>query len=40
MGKHKLSFQEANRVFDDPLVLIEQGLSEDYGETDLSPSDW
>jgi uncharacterized DUF497 family protein len=30
--KHKLSFRVASRVFDDPLVLIEQDDSEDYGE--------
>lgn len=30
--KHKLSFRAASRVFDDPLVLIEQDDSEDYGE--------
>jgi uncharacterized DUF497 family protein len=30
--KHKLSFRVASRVFDDPLVLVEQDGSEDYGE--------
>jgi uncharacterized DUF497 family protein len=30
--KHKIGFRAARRVFDDPLVLIEQDLSEDYGE--------
>ena len=30
--RHKISFRAASRVFDDPLVLIEQDLSEDYGE--------
>jgi uncharacterized DUF497 family protein len=30
--KHKISFRAASRVFDDPLVLVEQDLSEDYGE--------
>ena len=30
--KHHISFREASRVFDDPLVLIVQDLSEDYGE--------
>ena len=29
---HKVSFEIAERVFDDPLVLIEQDLAEDYGE--------
>ena len=32
LRKHKISFRTASRVFDDPLVLIEQDLSEDYGE--------
>jgi uncharacterized DUF497 family protein len=32
LRKHKISFRAASRVFDDPLVLIEQDLSEDYGE--------
>jgi hypothetical protein len=30
--KHRISFRAASRVFDDPFVLIEQDLSEDYGE--------
>jgi len=30
--KHKINFRAASRVFDDPLVLIEQDLAEDYGE--------
>ncbi len=30
--KHKIRFHAAIRVFDDPLVLILQDLSEDYGE--------
>ena len=30
--KHKISFREASRVFEDPFVLIEQDLTEDYGE--------
>jgi uncharacterized DUF497 family protein len=30
--KHKLSFRAATGVFDDPLVLIEQDDSEDFGE--------
>src|SRR5262245_31142337 len=30
--KHKISFRAASRVFDDPLVLIEQDLAADYGE--------
>ncbi len=30
--KHKISFQEACRVFDDLFVLIEQDLNEDFGE--------
>ena len=30
--KHKISFQEASRVFDDLFALIEQDLSEDFGE--------
>ncbi len=29
---HKISFREASRVFDDLFALIEQDLSEDYGE--------
>jgi uncharacterized DUF497 family protein len=29
---HRISFRAASRVFDDPSVLIEQDLSEDYGE--------
>jgi uncharacterized DUF497 family protein len=32
LWKHDISFDEASRVFDDPLLLIEQDLSEDYGE--------
>jgi uncharacterized protein len=32
LRKHKISFRAASRVFDDPLVLIEQDLAEDYGE--------
>jgi uncharacterized DUF497 family protein len=32
LKKHKISFRAASRVFDDPLVLIEQDLAEDYGE--------
>jgi uncharacterized DUF497 family protein len=32
LRKHKISFREARRVFDDPMALIEQDLSEDYGE--------
>ena len=32
LRKHKISFRAASRMFDDPLVLIEQDLSEDYGE--------
>jgi len=32
LRKHKVSFRAASRVFDDPLVVIEQDLSEDYGE--------
>ena len=32
LRRHKLSFQAATRVFEDPFVLIEQDLSEDYGE--------
>ena len=31
-GKHRINFRAARRVFDDHLVLIEQDLSEDYGE--------
>jgi len=30
--KHKINFHAASRVFDDPLVLILQDHSEDYGE--------
>jgi uncharacterized protein len=30
--KHKVRFRAASRVFDDPIVLIEQDLAEDYGE--------
>jgi uncharacterized DUF497 family protein len=29
---HKISFEQARRVFDDVFVLIEQDLGEDYGE--------
>jgi uncharacterized protein len=32
LRKHKVSFRAASRVFNHPLVLIEQDLSEDYGE--------
>ncbi|HEY7549565.1 MAG TPA: BrnT family toxin [Hyphomicrobiaceae bacterium] len=32
LRKHRISFRAASRVFDDPLVIIEQDLSEDYGE--------
>lgn len=32
LRKHNISFRAASRVFDDPLALIEQDLSEDYGE--------
>jgi uncharacterized protein len=32
LRKHKISFRTASRVFNDPLVLLEQDLSEDYGE--------
>jgi uncharacterized protein len=32
LRRHKISFREACRVFDDLFVLIEQDLSEDYGE--------
>jgi hypothetical protein len=32
LRKHKISFRAASRVFDDPLVLMEQDFSEDYGE--------
>ncbi len=32
LRKHKISFRAAGRVFDDPLVLVEQDFSEDYGE--------
>jgi uncharacterized DUF497 family protein len=32
LRKHRISFRAASRVFDDPLVAIEQDLSEDYGE--------
>ena len=32
LRKHKISFQEASRVFDDLFALIEQDLSEDFGE--------
>ncbi|HEY1245304.1 MAG TPA: BrnT family toxin [Hyphomicrobiaceae bacterium] len=30
--KHKVNFHAARRVFEDPLVLILQDHSEDYGE--------
>jgi len=29
---HKISFQQARNVFDDVFALVEQHLSEDYGE--------
>jgi uncharacterized protein len=32
LRKHKISFRVASRVFNDPLVLLEQDVSEDYGE--------
>jgi uncharacterized protein len=32
LRKHRISFRAATRVFDDPLVLIEQDLSENYDE--------
>jgi uncharacterized protein len=32
LRKHKISFRVASRVFDDPMVVIEQDLSEDYDE--------
>jgi uncharacterized DUF497 family protein len=32
LRKHSISFRAASRVFDDELVLIEQDLTEDYGE--------
>jgi uncharacterized DUF497 family protein len=32
LRKHKISFQEASRAFDDLFALIEQDLSEDFGE--------
>ena len=32
LRKHKISFQEARRVYDDLFALIEQDLSEDFGE--------
>jgi uncharacterized DUF497 family protein len=32
LRKHKISFRAASRLFDDPFVLVEQDLSEDYGE--------
>jgi uncharacterized DUF497 family protein len=32
LKKHKISFQEARRVFDDLFALIEQDLGEDFGE--------
>jgi uncharacterized protein len=32
LKKHKISFQEARRVFDDLFALIEQDFSEDFGE--------
>jgi uncharacterized DUF497 family protein len=32
LRKHKISFRAACRVFEDPLALIKQDLSEDYGE--------
>jgi uncharacterized DUF497 family protein len=32
LRKHKISFRAASRVFEDPFVLIEQDLSDDYGE--------
>ena len=32
LKKHKISFREASRVFQDPLTLVELDLSEDYGE--------
>jgi uncharacterized DUF497 family protein len=30
--KHKVSFRDARRIFDDVFILIERDFSEDYGE--------
>ena len=35
LRKHKISFRTASRIFDDPLVLLEQDFTEDYGEDRL-----
>jgi uncharacterized protein len=32
LRKHKISFQQASRAFDDFFALIEQDVSEDFGE--------
>jgi uncharacterized DUF497 family protein len=32
LKKHKISFHEARRVFDDFFALVEQDLSEDFGK--------
>lgn len=32
LRKHKISFREARRVFDDPFAMVEQDVTEDYGE--------
>jgi len=32
LRKHRISFQEARRVFDDLFALVEQDLSDDFGE--------
>jgi uncharacterized DUF497 family protein len=32
LRKHKISFQEARRVFDDLFALVEQDLGEAFGE--------
>jgi uncharacterized DUF497 family protein len=40
LRKHKISFQEARRVFDDLFALVEQDLSEDFGEADSLQPEW
>jgi uncharacterized protein len=32
LRKHKISFLEASRVFEDAFALVEQDFTEDYGE--------
>ena len=33
LRKHKISFQQAQRVFDDIFAVVDQDLTEEYGES-------